>query len=90
MTLVTPSLDATNAESNFRMDTSSPKRDGAMFCFSSLNGYKVYVDPALVAYVEEQKDHSRIVFSGGAELLVQCTPFSAHEIIRAWKQGEQD
>ena len=73
------------------MENPITKRDGAMFCFRSVDGHKVYVDPALVAFVEEREKNSRIVFSGGAELLVEHPGAgSAHEIIRAWKQGEQD
>lgn len=65
------------------------KRDGAMYCFRSREGNKVYVDPALVAFVEERENDARIVFSGGAELFVdRPSASSAHEIIRAWKQGE--
>ena len=73
------------------MDITTPTRDGAMFCFRSLDGNKVYVDPALVAFVEERPDASRIVFSGGAELLVEQNQMGgAYQVIRAWKQGEQD
>lgn len=71
-------------------ESTHSKRDGAMFCLRSLDHNKVYVDPSQVVFVEERHDGSRIVFNGGAELMVSNDQLGAHEVIRAWKQGEQD
>src|SRR4051812_14262020 len=47
------------------------EKAGAMFSFQSEEGHKVYVDPEHVAFVEEREEPiARIVFSGGAELVV--------------------
>ena len=63
---------------------------GAMFCFSTAEGNKVYVDPNFVAYVERRGEFARIVFSGGFELMVKDEAAGVHEVIRAYKQGEQE
>lgn len=70
-----------------RVQLNSP---GAMFCFSTVEGNKVYVDPDQVAYVEVLPDGARIGFSAGGTLVVRDDIRAVHEIIRAYKQGEQD
>ena len=66
------------------------KRDGAMFAFRTVDGNQVYVDPTFVAFVEQRDEMARIVFSGGMELLVRDEVGNVYNVIRAYKQGDQD
>jgi hypothetical protein len=63
---------------------------GAMFCFSTLDGNKVYIDPDHVAYIEQLENGAKIGFSGGRAILVKDEIRNVHTVIRAYKQGEQE
>ena len=75
---------------NENRETERSTRDGAMFAMKTLEDKDVFVDPELVAYVERRGNSvAKIVFAGGPELLVKDRTGNVHEVIRAFKQGEQ-